>query len=54
MDEALPAIEQAAVRGDAELFRDRYRNLTTHCNACHVMEDVPFIVVEEPAVLANA
>lgn len=54
MNNALPAIEQAAVQGDAELFRERFGNLTMHCTACHMMEDVPFIVVEKPTVRANA
>jgi hypothetical protein len=54
MNNALPAIEEAVARGDAELFQERFRNLTLNCNACHVMEDVRFIVVEEPTVRANA
>lgn len=54
MNNALPAIEEAAALGDAEMFRERFRNLTTNCNVCHMMEDMRFIVVDQPTVRANA
>ena len=48
MNVALPELEEAIVAEDPDLFADRFADLKNQCNACHVMEEVPYIVVEEP------
>ena len=54
MESALPRMLEAAKGDDSEIFNDRFRNLTTQCNMCHVMEEVAFIAVKEPLVRASS
>lgn len=45
---ALPALGEAVRLKNTALFNERFTNLTASCNACHVMEKVPFVVIQEP------
>jgi hypothetical protein len=44
----LAATGQAIGARDPELFAQRFEALTAGCNACHVMEKVPFFEVHPP------
>lgn len=44
----LPAVEEAIVKRDAALFRERMGALTSSCNTCHEAEKVEFIRIGEP------
>jgi hypothetical protein len=47
---ALPAVEDAIARRDANLLRERVGAMRLICNACHVAEKVEFVHVGEPQV----
>lgn len=53
MNHVLPQLEEAAVEGDRAMFEQRFAEMTNNCNACHTMEQVPFIVVREPTKRVN-
>jgi hypothetical protein len=46
----LPAVEDAIVRRDASLLRERLATLRSTCNTCHEAEKVEFVHVGEPQV----
>lgn len=45
----LPAVEEAVAKGDRDLFRVRFANLTSTCRTCHEAEQVGFIPVNPPS-----
>ena len=44
----LKAVEQAINAKDAGQFKSAYAQLTTTCNACHLSQDHPFVVIRIP------
>jgi hypothetical protein len=46
--EPLKALEQAINAKDAGQFKAAYAGLTTACNACHLSQDHPFVVIRVP------
>lgn len=46
---ALPDMDSAIASRDTMKFRQAFNALTSHCNACHVLEEVPFIKVSIPS-----
>ena len=46
--EPLKAVEQAINAKDAGQFKSAYAQLTTTCNACHLSQDHPFVVIRIP------
>jgi hypothetical protein len=46
--EPLKAVEQAINAKDADQFKAAYAGLTTTCNACHLSQDHPFVVIRVP------
>lgn len=48
MNAGLPDVTGAVEQRDKAAFREAFQRLTDHCNACHAMEDVPFITVGIP------
>jgi hypothetical protein len=46
--EPLKAVEQAINAKDAGQFKAAYASLTTTCNACHLSQDHPFVVIRIP------
>ncbi len=48
MDSALAALSEAVEHQDQDMFRQRFEQLATNCNACHAMEEVSFIQVRIP------
>jgi mono/diheme cytochrome c family protein len=53
MTQAVPAVGQAIAARDQDEFREQFQRFTTHCNACHAMEQVGFIQVHVPTVRYN-
>jgi hypothetical protein len=47
-EQALPPLATAIRSEDQEAFRRAFSTLTTHCNACHAMEQMPFLHVGPP------
>jgi hypothetical protein len=48
LDGPLPAFREALESRDEERIRSSFRELTAACNACHVAEDMEFVVVGQP------
>jgi hypothetical protein len=48
MTTALPAIEEAIVSTDPELFERNFQLLMSNCNSCHALEEMPFMTVRAP------
>ena len=46
--EPLKAVEQAINAKDASHFKSAYAQLTSTCNACHLSQDHPFVVIRIP------
>ena len=46
--EPLKAVEQAINAKDASQFKSAYAQLTSTCNACHLSQDHPFVVIRIP------
>jgi hypothetical protein len=46
--EPLKAVEQAINAKDAGQFKSAYAQLTTTCNACHLSQEHPFVVIRVP------
>jgi hypothetical protein len=46
--EPLKAVEQAINAKDAGQFNSAYAHLTTTCNACHLSQEHPFVVIQIP------
>jgi hypothetical protein len=46
--EPLKAVEQAIGAKDADQFKSAYAGLTTACNACHLSQEHPFVVIRVP------
>lgn len=46
--EPLKAMEQAINTKDAAQFKSAYAQLTITCNACHLSQDHPFVVIRIP------
>ena len=44
----LAAMGEAVAARNTELFATRFQDLTAGCNACHVMEQVPFFEIRPP------
>jgi hypothetical protein len=47
--EPLKAVEQSINAKDGDQFKAAYAGLTTACNACHLSQDHPFVVIRVPA-----
>jgi hypothetical protein len=47
--EPLKDVEQAIAAGDAGRFKAAYGKLTSTCNACHLSQDHPMIVIQVPS-----
>jgi hypothetical protein len=45
---AVPQLAEAIEKKNADLFDERLIALTANCNACHVMEKMPFVQVKPP------
>ena len=45
---ALPGIEKAIAAEDPELFERNFQLLMSNCNACHALEEMPFLTVKTP------
>jgi hypothetical protein len=45
---AVPQLAEAIGKKDAALFQERMTMLTANCNACHVLEKMPFVQVKPP------
>jgi hypothetical protein len=45
---AVPQLAEAIGKKDATLFDERLTALTANCNACHVLEKMPFVQVKPP------
>jgi hypothetical protein len=45
---AYPQVVEAIRRKDLKQFKERFDEMTVQCNACHVAEQVPFMVVGTP------
>lgn len=50
MENALPAMKEVIEAGVHDDFDEQFETWTVTCNACHVMEAVPFIKVVEPTI----
>ena len=48
VENILPAMEKAIVSKDTTEFLMNFEIMTINCNACHAMEDVPFLTVRTP------
>jgi hypothetical protein len=46
--EPLKAVEQAINAKDVGQFKSAYARLTTTCNACHLSQDHPFVLIRIP------
>lgn len=46
--EPLKDVEQAITAGDAGKFKAAYAKLTATCNACHLSEEHPMVVIQVP------
>ncbi len=46
--EPLKGVEQAIQAQDTRQFKAAYATLTTACNACHLSQDHPFVVIRVP------
>jgi hypothetical protein len=46
--EPLKDVEQAIAAGDAGKFKAAYAKLTSTCNACHLSQDHPMVVIQVP------
>lgn len=45
---AYPQVLEAIRKKDLRQFNERFEEMTIQCNACHVAEQVPFMVVGKP------
>jgi hypothetical protein len=50
LETALPQLDEAALRQDQALFRERFEALRANCISCHVLEDMAFLNVTIPEV----
>jgi len=50
MNIALPQIDSAVASRDTVQFNQAFSVLTSHCMACHAVEEVPHFIVKEPTV----
>ena len=48
LEVALPAMEKALTDNDTASFNTNFEMLTTNCNSCHAMENVPHFSVKKP------
>lgn len=48
VENVLPAMEKAIASKDTSDFLRTFEILTVNCNACHAMEEVPFLTVKTP------
>jgi hypothetical protein len=46
--EPLKDVEQASAAGDAGKFKTAYAKLTSTCNACHLSQEHPMVVIQVP------
>jgi hypothetical protein len=46
--EPLKDVEQAVAAGDAGKFKIAYARLTSTCNACHLSQEHPMVVIQVP------
>lgn len=44
----LPELQKSIANRDALQFKEKFNTLTINCNACHLMERVPFFTVKTP------
>jgi hypothetical protein len=50
--EPLKNVEDAIAASDAEKFKVAYAKLTSTCNACHLSQDHPMVVIRVPDAMA--
>lgn len=48
LNSVLPELQQTILNKDSVAFKEQFNTLTINCNACHLMENVPYFTVKIP------